>query len=188
MTASPDAAQGKEELLELYRIAVEEYRFNVDLTWDRIRFYVGLHMALVAVTSTLLRIESEARIPFLPIAVVGAVASFLRIHTIRKGHEYYRRSIYKRTLIAERLGFNQRLDEYPYELATLAVTPTESQAQSRDILLNTDKWLRRKLRGSTVTGGFVRLMKVFLIIYLFAGIWSILPLVDRLRPFLRPVS
>lgn len=188
MTASPDADQRKDELLELYRVAVEEYRFNVKLTWDRTRFYVGLHMALVAVTSTLLRIESEARISFLLIAVIGAAASFLGIHTIRKGHEYYRRSIYKRTLVAERLGFNQKLDEYPDELATLSVTSTESQAKTREILFETDKWLRRRIRSSTVTGGLVLLMKAFLIIYLIVGICSLTPLVEAVWDFLRPVS
>lgn len=117
---------------------------------------------------------------FLLTAMVGAAASALGIATIRTGREYYRRSTYKKTLIAERLGFNPKLEEHPYELATLAVASTESQAKSREILGDTDRWLHRKHRFSTVTGGYVLLMSVLLVLYAFAAAWSAAPMIRQI--------
>lgn len=173
MSKSPDEPTTRKELIELYRLALEEYRFNVSLAWNRTRFYVGLHMALLALTSTLLRIESESRMSFVIIAILGIVTSLLGTGTIRKSHEYYRRSVYKMTLIAEQLGFNRRLNLYCHGLDSLAIASTKSQSGTADILSNTENWLRRKHRFSTITGRLVVLMKVLGWIYglLFVGTW-----------------
>ncbi len=117
---------------------------------------------------------------FLLTAMVGAAASALGIATIRKGREYYRRSTYKKTLIAERLGFNPKLDEHPYELATFAVASTESQAKSREILGDSEWWVHRKLRFSTVTGGYVVPMSVLSVLYAFATAWSAAPMIRKI--------
>lgn len=42
-------------LLSLYKIAVEEYRFEVTLNWDRTAYYLTLNSGLVAVAAGLLK-------------------------------------------------------------------------------------------------------------------------------------
>ena len=46
-------------LLELYRAAVEEYRFQVNLNWDRNKFYVLLNSVIITATSFLLIRQQE---------------------------------------------------------------------------------------------------------------------------------
>ena len=174
MTVSADRGNSAAPLLDLYRIAIEEYRFNVQLGWDRTKFYVGLNTALAAVASTLLRIESDATLPFAAILLVGVVSSLFGIQTIWKGHEYYRKSIYKKTLIEDRLGLHEKLDSYHHELATLAVTSTGSQASTREIFFCTPSWLHRRIRLSTITGGLTCLMIVFILLYIGVLLWALL--------------
>ncbi len=45
-------------LLELYKVAVEEYRFQINLNWARSKSYVLLNSALIISTYGLLRLPS----------------------------------------------------------------------------------------------------------------------------------
>jgi hypothetical protein len=42
-----DNSQELTVLLELYKAAVEEYRFQVNLNWDRSKFYLVLNPGLI---------------------------------------------------------------------------------------------------------------------------------------------
>lgn len=159
---------------EIYRHAIEEYRFEVQLSWERTKFYLGLNMALLAAVATLLRIESDSWFPLIGISLVGVLASGLGISTIRNGHEYYRRTIWKKTLIEEALGLNRRILSTPADQGgTWAIATTKSQGNAQDILQDTDAWLARRMRLGTVTGKLVVLMRLFIFLHvlviLFAG-------------------
>lgn len=39
----------REELTDLYKIAVEEYRFQVTLNWDRAKYLLGFNTAVITV-------------------------------------------------------------------------------------------------------------------------------------------
>lgn len=175
MSELSDDCTSRKELIDLYRFALEEYRFNVGLSWNRTRFYLGLHMALIALASTLMRIESESRSPFVTIATLGIFTSILGIRTISKSHEYYRRSVYKMTLIAEQLGFNRSLNLYGHDLDSLAISSTKSQSTSANILSHPEKWLRRRHRPDTITGMLVILMKVLVLCYALLPVWMWYP-------------
>lgn len=159
---------------EIYRHAIEEYRFEVQISWERTKFYLGLNMALLAAVATLLRIESDSWWPLIGISLVGVGASWLGVSTIRKGHEYYRRTILKKTLIEEALGLNKRiLSTHADQGGTWAIATTKSQGDTRDILQDTDEWLARRIRLGTVTGKLIVLMRLFIVLHLlvilFAG-------------------
>ena len=151
-------------LPELYKHAIEEYRFNVQLSWDRTRFYLGLNTALVAAIATLLRIESDSSWPLGVASMAGVATSAMGILTIRKGHRYYRHAVYKKTLIEDGLGLHTKVESHAHRLATLAIATTSTQAETHQILDETDGWLDRKIRFATTTGKLVWFMGFFLLL------------------------
>jgi hypothetical protein len=95
----------REELLELYRIAVEEYRFQVKLNADRSRDYVVVNSAIIAAGVALL---GQARLPLsaggvFTIGLFVAVLSVMGTHT---QHGYYRDTRNRQTQLANQLGFS----------------------------------------------------------------------------------
>ena len=46
--------------LELYKIAVEEYRFQVKLNWDRTAYHLTLSSGLIAIAVGLLKVGHVA--------------------------------------------------------------------------------------------------------------------------------
>lgn len=140
-------------LRELYRIAVDEYRFNVKLGWDRAKFYVGLHTALGAASVALLRIDDGSTWPLVALSVIGAVAAWLGFSSLKTSHQYYRRSVFKKTVIEHSLGLTARLSHYSDSPATLAIGTTESQAKTEQILHSTEEWMNRRIEFKSVVGG-----------------------------------
>jgi hypothetical protein len=51
-TAAADVS--RTELLELYRIVIDEYRFQVRLNWDRTQYYFVFNTAMVTAAATVL--------------------------------------------------------------------------------------------------------------------------------------
>ena len=51
-------APERDELFTLYRIAIDEYRFEVKLNTDRMMHYVIFNSAIITVASGLLKIET----------------------------------------------------------------------------------------------------------------------------------
>ena len=64
--STPDVADGNEgtpyrnELLDLYKVAVEEYRFQVQLNWDRTKYLLGFNTAIIGVGTGLIKIGSHS--------------------------------------------------------------------------------------------------------------------------------
>ena len=110
------------EFLDLYKIAVEEYRFQVKLNWDRTAYHLTLSSGLIAIAVGLLKIGSAPVVNlFLAgIFLIGLAASLIGIQTIRKGHGCYRRTVVKKTLIEEHLGLNKPLEGYKAPLTLLS--------------------------------------------------------------------
>jgi len=70
---------------------------------------------------------------------IGVCTSRLAMRSIRKGHEYYHRTIYKKTLIEELLGLTTPVRDSPE--ATLAIGTTPGQAEINEILRDPNAWL-----------------------------------------------
>ena len=47
-----------------------------------------------------------------PLFLAGAMTARLGIRAVTKGHEYYRRAIYKKTLLETMLGLHHPLDDH----------------------------------------------------------------------------
>lgn len=79
-------------LLGLYRIAVDEYRFQVDLNWQRTQHWFTLNLAIASVAIGLLRVSTDPGTNLLVGAIFGcgALASIVAAIALNAQHDYYR--------------------------------------------------------------------------------------------------
>jgi hypothetical protein len=151
-----------ELLLSLYKVAVEEYRFEVRLNWDRTAYYLTLNSGLIAVAAGLLKIGSAPIVNLVVASVflIGFLSSIIGVRNIQRGHEYYRRAVVKKTLLEEQIGLNKPVEGHPTGL-TLAVGTTIGQNEHLQILHNTEKWVKRLPRFSSITAGIIGILSLF---------------------------
>lgn len=104
-------------LLELYKIAVEEYRFQTNLNWDRSKFYVLLNSALITASCGLLRLSSSDFVKFLtiPLFILGFLAALLGYQTLIKGVEYRRRVVFRKAQFENKLMQDTGIDIVPID-------------------------------------------------------------------------
>lgn len=159
-TQSP-AEQDQTVLLAVYQAALDEYRFNVKLAWDRTKFFLITNSALITGGIGLFALAgSNAAIALFLILyfTVAIIISLLGLEAVAVGKKYYRESIIKKTLIEQRLGLLEPISEYTSHLgnrANLSIAVTSTQQDSARILgpekgddLDTD----RPIHPRTVVG------------------------------------
>jgi hypothetical protein len=56
MTESSRPSIPRDELLKLYQIALDEYRFQVNLNWSRTQYYLTLNVGIIAIATGILQI------------------------------------------------------------------------------------------------------------------------------------
>jgi hypothetical protein len=146
--------RSRAELFDLYKLAIDEYRFEVRLNWDRSMYYITFNTGVVAADAGLLKFGDDGIVNLFVagIFVLGCCSSIMGILAIRKGHLYYRRAVYKKTLIEDVLGLATPLDQYSSADANLAIGTTSGQARRTTILLQTDQYLDTGMprRGSVL--------------------------------------
>jgi hypothetical protein len=141
-----------DQLLELYHVAVDEYRFEVKLGWDRTMHYLVFNAGIISVGTGLLRLDNPP-LGYLLIAAIfllGFCTSLIARGAIRRGHQYYRRTVVKKTLLEDMLGLTCRVAEYSTH-HTLAVGTTSGQSEHLQILHDPERWVTRELRRGSVT-------------------------------------
>ena len=147
---------------------------------ERTKFYLGLNMALLAAVATLLRIDSESWWPLIGISIVGLLVSGLGTSTIRMGHEYYRRTVWKKTLIENALGLNEPVGSQTDQYGTWAIATTATQEDTDAILRDKKAWMARKIEPQKITWKLIALMRVFIALHLvvigFAA-WRLCPVI-----------
>jgi hypothetical protein len=90
-TATEDEASRRQELVDSYKVAVEEYRFQVDLNWKRTQYFLALNVAILGVGTGLVKLQgSDARILILGIFIIGCVSAVLSVFAAHTQHMYYR--------------------------------------------------------------------------------------------------
>lgn len=90
--ASPDTAeQSRGELFDLYKASVEEYRFQVQLNWDRAKYFLAFNTAVIAAGTGLVKLGGkEADALLVGLFSVGLVAATLSAGAVYLQHGYYR--------------------------------------------------------------------------------------------------
>lgn len=108
MAAPAGEGDDRAEALKLYELAVDEYRFQVQLNWDRSKYLLGFTVAIIGLGAGLLRVGDRAS-PFLVfVFVVGLFASLLSLLVIHLQHGYYQRTRDVMTAQGRGLGLAER--------------------------------------------------------------------------------
>jgi hypothetical protein len=158
-----NAGDRRRELWHLYEIAIDEYRFQVQLNWDRTKFFFTLNSAIVAAAAALIKLgESETSYFYIALLFgTGALTSWMGKKTARRGHEYYRNTRWKKTVIEDRLGLHHPLKDYE-EFTTLAIASTRGQ-QEHQRILHGPASKGDRLRSGSITHGVVWIFIAFTI-------------------------
>jgi hypothetical protein len=135
-----------------YGFAIDEYRFEVRLGWDRARDYLIINLGLLTVAANLLRIENgrAGNLLVILIFVIGAVTSLLGAKAVVTGHRYYRRAVFKKTLFEYRLGLLAPIDKFDQPDATFAVGTTRGMADVNAILRAPAAWIGGPLSRQSI--------------------------------------
>lgn len=81
----------REQLGELYRLTMDEYRFQVSLNWQRTQYLLVLNVGILGVGTGLLGVDSSHTATFTGmIFSIGALLAMFSIRVIRIQHSYYR--------------------------------------------------------------------------------------------------
>jgi hypothetical protein len=163
-----------EDLLTLYKIALDEYRFQVRLNWDRTTYHLTLSSGLIAIAAGLLKLgtASPVNLAVAFVFFIGLCVSMVGIKAILKGHTYYRYTIFKKTLLEDQLGLTKPLEGYAAK-PTLAVGTTVGQNEHLQILNNTDDWLKRPQRLSSITTWIIMVLMLFVLANAAGFSWSL---------------
>ena len=151
----PRAPRTQKALIELYRVAIDEYRFEVKLNWDRMQYYAVVNSGIIAVGTSLLRDASSPAVILLSamMFLVGLIMSVIGIVATHKGREYYQATVLKKTIYEQLLGLNNLVPGMGHPNATLAVGTTGGQQEVVRILAGqvSTTFLKRLIRNRIVS-------------------------------------
>src|SRR5271154_1925107 len=142
--------------MELYKVSIEEYRFQVKLNNDRLLHLAVFNVAIFSAAAGLLKLggSSFANLLVAAIFLAGCFTSAIGANSIRTFHQYYRRTVHKKTVYEELLGLTQSNELPNGGRASLAIGTTESHADRHEIVTQTEDWVRRPISHLSVAGGF----------------------------------
>jgi len=105
----PDNAQSEQSLqLELYKVAVDEYRFQVQLNWDRAKYLLAFNTAIIGAGTGLIKVGgSQARGLVGGLFIVGLAAAAASVCAIYLQHRYYRAARNAMTALAGRMSLGE---------------------------------------------------------------------------------
>ena len=109
------ASLTRADLLELYTIAIDEYRFQVNLNWSRTQYYLALNVGILGVATGILEL-ADAGVGILVAGLysAGAVCCGLSLAAGRVQQGYYRTARDHKAVIEEELELTKlRLSTTP---------------------------------------------------------------------------
>jgi hypothetical protein len=92
MTDEAAASDDGNDRFELYKIATDEYRFQVTLNWSRTQYYLGLNVAIIGAGTGILKLGGghPATPLVIGVFIVGAATSALSAVVNVRQHTYYK--------------------------------------------------------------------------------------------------
>jgi hypothetical protein len=94
-----------DKLFDLYKIALDEYRFEVRLGWDRTTYFLVLNSGILTVATGFLKLNNPPAVYlfFALLFLLGCGTSIVGSISTVRNHEYYRRTIDPETWVARKL-------------------------------------------------------------------------------------
>lgn len=91
MTGTEGKDLTREQLLTLYKIALDEYRAAVSLSWDRQKFFLTINALILGAAASFSR-QAVSGPMLAGVFGLGVVTSVLGFVAVDVGHKYYRRT------------------------------------------------------------------------------------------------
>ncbi len=119
---SDAAGDARSELWTLYRAALDDRNFQVNINWDRTKHYSIFNVGLISIAGGIAQLGGGIQTPIGHLAVVvlfgfAALHSFFAVYSIKRGHEYYRQSRRQLIEVQRRLGLiGGTIEESPLAL------------------------------------------------------------------------
>jgi hypothetical protein len=166
----------RDELFDLYKVAIDEYRFEVKLGWDRTMYYMVFNSAAISVGAGLIKLDSRPTTALAALLfVIGSFTSLIGYNATARSHEYYRRTVVKKTLIEDLLGLTSPVRGYAGH--TLTIGTTMGQTENVKILQNAEAWVTRPMRYRSITS-WLRMVLLLLMLVNCVGVatsaWTLL--------------
>jgi hypothetical protein len=160
-----------EQLLELYKVAIEEYRFQVKLNSDRLLHLTVFNIAVLSAGAGLVKVGGSKLGNWLVAAIflAGFCTCLIGARAVRTSHQYYRRTVHRKTVYEELLGLTQARELPNGGTADLAIGTTDSHADRHRILSQTEEWVNRPLGKFSVVGGFRLTLWTMAILHVFGA-------------------
>lgn len=147
----------------LYGRALEEYRFQVQLNWDRTKFFLLVNTTVLGAAAALAELLDTpvGGLLALLLFVVGAFVAWLGAQVTREGKRHYRAAVVKKTLLERELGL---LDApgLAADQATFATGASVSRSRAARILADVDAYVSDRVRPRSITGDVVILFWLLL--------------------------
>lgn len=162
--------QRESMLLHQYRISVDEYRFEVNLNNTRTRDSLVLNVGLFAAGLGLLELDGSSNGGLVAafVFLIGSISSFWATMSIHRGHRYYRRTVFKKTLLEQQLGFLTQIPAYDDPRANMAVQSTVGMENVEEILKDPKKYINAPFRWGSVYQSAVGFLLTLMIVNLVA--------------------
>jgi hypothetical protein len=138
-TAEPEADKKarRELLLKVYDAAINEYRFNVLLAWDRTKQFLILSSALVGAGVGLIKVAEGSASTSAFLAVYFLLSTLITVcglETVAIGKAHYRESVFTKTLVERELGLLKSVPDLQDSRANLSIAVTDGQRDIRNLL------------------------------------------------------
>lgn len=118
----------RHDLFELYKMATETNRYELELGWKLVQFFTVLNSGLTGLGFTLLDSEQlTSKLYIIPIFVVGILVSSIAILSRRRYHEHSLRASYKKTLIESELKLYDHIERNGYQNHNLAISTSSKK-------------------------------------------------------------
>jgi hypothetical protein len=112
-TQPADQQKKREELLELYKLALEDYRFQVQLNWGRSQYFLVLNIGIIGIATGIVQVaQGGISILVAGIYLAGIAFCLFAIVALRVQRKYYISAREQKKRFEEEL-----------ELGDLSVTP-----------------------------------------------------------------
>jgi hypothetical protein len=127
----------RELLLKVYSTAIDEYRFNVQLGWDRTKFFLLLNSGLIAAGVGLLKVAEGSVLPSIFLVLFFLLSIFISafgLQTAKIAKGYYREAVFTKTLVERELGLLEPIQGLQDSRANLSIAVTRGQRDYEAIL------------------------------------------------------
>ena len=96
----------KPDLQKQYELVLQEYRFQVQLNWDRAKHFLIFNTAILAAAVALYKsgLTPVAKLGIAALMSLSAVNAFMGRHAVAEGHRFYREIRDLKTKLESELG------------------------------------------------------------------------------------